>query len=65
MSYKTINMLTVYKRLIILATLLTLLMGQDAVAWGKLDTLNGKYYLNDKLYSGPVINHLDVGLMTG
>ena len=58
-------MLTVYKRLIILITPLTLLIGGDAVEWGYLDSLKGKYYLKDKLYSGPVIKQLDVGLMTG
>ena len=36
-------MLTVYKRLIILITPLTLLIGGDAVEWGYLDSLKGKY----------------------
>ena len=36
-----------------------------AVDWGKLDSLDGKYYLDGQLFTGQATKHLDTGLMKG
>ena len=34
-----------------------------AVDWGILDSLDGEYYLDGKLFTGQAIKHLDTGIM--
>ena len=36
-----------------------------AVDWGMLDSLDGEYYLDGKLFTGQAIKHLDTGIMKG
>jgi len=58
-------MLNFFKKLVVFILPLATLLGDEAVEWGYLDSLNGKYYLDEKLYTGPVIKQLGIGLMTG